>query len=84
MGPLDLTTAGASVETFHILQGLACHLPMALLHMRGLLFWNSAEDGVPEVDEQRRNCDRDGQREGLEEAERTNLRHCAWQGRQQL
>lgn len=83
MGPLDLTTAGACIEVIHILQGLACHLPVALLHMGGLLFRNSAEDGVPEVGEQRRNGDRDGQGEGLEEAERRNLRYCAWQRGQQ-
>lgn len=84
MGPLDLATAWASVETLHILESLSCHLPMALLHMGGLLFRNGAEDGVPEVGKQRRNGDRDGQREGLEKAERTKLRHCAWQGRQKL
>lgn len=51
MGPLDLTAAGTFVEALHILQGLSCHLPMALLHVRSLLLRDSAKDRVPEVGE---------------------------------
>lgn len=75
MSPLDLTAAGALVETLYILQGFAGHLAMALLHVRGLLLGNGAEDGLPKVSEQRRNRDgyRQGERGGRQEAERRQL-----------
>lgn len=64
MRPLDLTAGGAFVQTLNILQSLSCHLPMALFHMRSLVLGDSAEDGFPEIGEQGRNGDGDGESEG--------------------
>lgn len=49
---LGLATGRTLAQALHIFQRLASHLTMALLHMRGLLFWNGAKDGIPEVGEQ--------------------------------
>jgi hypothetical protein len=75
MSPFDLTAAGALVKILCVLQGLAGHLTVALLHVRGLLLGNSAKHRLPEVGEQRRNRNGDGQsqRGGREEAERRQL-----------
>jgi hypothetical protein len=75
MSPLDLTAAGALVEILCVLQGLAGHLAMTLLHVRGLLLRYGAKHRLPEVGEQRRNRNGDGQgkRGGREEAERRQL-----------
>lgn len=75
MSPLDLAAAGALVEVLYILQGFTGHLTVALLHVRGLLLGNGAQHRLPEVGEQRRNGDGDGQGEsgGREEAERRQL-----------
>ena len=54
MSPLDLTATGTLVQTLYILQGFASHLTMALLHVRGLLLGDGAENGLPEIGEQRR------------------------------
>lgn len=56
MSPLDLTAAGTLVQTLYILQGFASHLTMTLLHVRGLLLGDGTEDGLPEIGEQRRDC----------------------------
>lgn len=60
MGALRLTAAGALVQTLNILQTLSSHLTVAFLHVRGLLLGDGAEDGFPEIGEQRRNGDGDG------------------------
>lgn len=75
MSPLDLPAAGALVEALHILQGLACHLTVAFLHVRGLLLGDGAEDGFPEVGEDGRNGDGDRQGQGVEEAEGSEPGH---------
>lgn len=49
MGTLDLATAWAFIKTLHILEGLAGHLSMTLLHVGGLLLGNSAQDRVPKI-----------------------------------
>lgn len=75
MSPLDLTAAGALVQILCVLQGLAGHLAMAFLHVRGLLLGDSAQHRLPEVGEQRRNRNGDGQGESgcREEAKRRPL-----------
>lgn len=75
MSPLDLTAAGTLIQILCVLQGLAGHLAMALLHVRGLLLGNGAKHRLPEVGEQRRNGNGDGQGErgGREEAQRRQL-----------
>lgn len=75
MSPLDLAAAGALVEILYILQGFAGHLAMTLLHVRGLLLGNGAQHRLPEVGEQRRDRDGNGQGEsgGREKAERRQL-----------
>lgn len=75
MSPFDLATARALVQVLHVLKGFACHLTVPFLHMRGLLLGDGAEDGFPEVGKDRRNIDRDGQGERLNEAERGEPRH---------
>lgn len=64
MSPLDLTTPGALVQTLDILQGLARHLPMSLLHVGGLLLRDRAEDGLPEIRQEWRDGDGDGEGHG--------------------
>lgn len=68
MRPLNLTAGGTFIQSLNILQGLASHLTMALFHMRGLILGDSAEDGFPEIGEQRRDGDGDGESEGGRDA----------------
>lgn len=46
---LHLPTSGACAETLDVLQSLASHLPMTLLHVRGLLLGDGAENRVPKA-----------------------------------
>lgn len=63
MGALDLATSWALVQRLDILQGLSGHLAVALLHVGGLLLGDGAEDGFPEIGEERGNGDGDGKGE---------------------
>lgn len=49
MGTLDLATAWAFIKALHILEGLAGHLSMTLLHVGGLLLRNGAQDRIPKI-----------------------------------
>ena len=59
MSPLDVAATRAFTEALDILQSFSSHLPMSFLHVRGLFLRDGAEDGIPEVGEQRRNSDGD-------------------------
>lgn len=74
MSPFDLATPRALVQALHVLESFACHLTVAFFHVRGLLLGDGAEDGFPEVGEDRRNGDGDRQGERLDEAERSEPR----------
>lgn len=52
MGAFDLATSRAGAEILHVLQGLSSHLPMTLLHVRGLFLGHGPEDGIPDPRQQ--------------------------------
>lgn len=49
MRALHLATSGACAETLDVLQSLASHLSMTLLHVRSLLLGDGAENRVPKT-----------------------------------
>jgi hypothetical protein len=65
----DLTAAWALVQRLDILQGLAGHLTVTLLHVGGLLLGDGAEDGFPKIGEER--GDSDGDWEGESEGDKS-------------
>ena len=58
MCALHLATSWAGVEILHVPQSLACHLPMASLHVGGLLLGHGTKDRSPDVRKQTRNRQR--------------------------
>jgi hypothetical protein len=59
VGTLDLTTAWALDEVGRILEGLAGHLAMALLHMGGLLLGDGTQDRFPQIRQNSRDVEGD-------------------------
>lgn len=51
---LRVAAHGAFVQIRHILERLACHLSVSLLHMRGLLLGHSLENAFPDITQQTR------------------------------
>jgi hypothetical protein len=47
--PLDLSAGRALAQGVHVLQCLARHLPVPLLHMRCLLLGHRLEDRLPDI-----------------------------------
>lgn len=63
MGALDLAASWTLVQRLDVFQSLAGHLTVALLHVGGLLLGDGAEDGFPEIGEERGDSDGDGEGE---------------------
>ena len=59
MSALKLTATGALVEALHVFKSLTGHETMTLLHMRGLLLRDSAQDRFPNIGEQTGNIEGD-------------------------
>ena len=64
MHHLRLSASGALAQLCDILQRLARHLPMPLLHVRCLLLWYGLEDGFPDIFEDRWDAELERRREG--------------------
>lgn len=59
MRSLQVTTCGALVQCCSILLSVVVHEAMALLHVRSLLLWDSAQDGLPQASERCWDIERD-------------------------
>lgn len=52
MGTLDRATRRTCVQALDVLESLAGHLPVTLLHVRGLLLRHRAQDRLPQARQQ--------------------------------
>lgn len=52
MRTLDLTASRAGIQILDVLQSLAGHLPMTLLHVGGFLLRHCPQDGIPKPRQQ--------------------------------
>ena len=73
MRSLQVTAGGALVQSCSIVLSVVVHEAMALLHVRGLLLWDGAQDGLPQAGERCWDVERDSGWDG--ERERRDRRN---------